>query len=93
MWSLQCPCHVLPSHGKHARHFNCYNLLIYLDDILLYATSIEEMITNLEIVLTRLEEQGLKLIPSKCHLFKRKINYLHIVSEDGESCDPEAIDR
>ena len=61
--------------------FNYRNLLIYLDDILLYASSIEEMITNLETVLTRLEEQGLKLKPSKCHLFKQKINYLgHVVS-------------
>ena len=60
--------------------FNYRNLLIYLDDIL-YASSIEEMITNLETVLTRLEEQGLKLKPSKCHLFKQKINYLgHVVS-------------
>ena len=47
--------------------------------------------------MTRLEEQVLKFMPSKCHLFKRKINYLgHIVSEYGVSCDPEkieAIDR
>ena len=38
--------------------FNYRNLLIYLDDILLYASSIEEIITNLETVLTRLEKQG-----------------------------------
>ena len=77
--------------------FNYRNLLIYLDDILLYASSIEEMITNLETVLTRLEKQGLKLKPSKCHLFMQKINYLgHVVSEDGVSCVPEkteAIDN
>ena len=76
--------------------FNYQNLLIYLDDILLYAASIEDMVTNLDAVLTRLEEQGLKLKPSKCHFFKRKINYLgHVVSEEGVSCDPqktEAID-
>ena len=43
---------------------------MYLDDILLYTRSVEDMITNLETVLTRLEELGLKLKPSKCHLFK-----------------------
>ena len=77
--------------------FNPWNLLIYLDDILLFASSIEQMVTNLETVLTRLEEQGLKLKPSKCHVFKQKINYLcHVVSEDGVSCDlekTEAIDN
>ena len=77
--------------------FSYQNLLIYLDDILLYATSIEEMITNLEIVLTRLEDQGLNIQPPKCHLFQRKLNYLgHIVSEDDVLCDLEkieAIDR
>ena len=55
------------------------------------------MITNLETVLTRLEEQGLKLKPSKCHLFKQNINYIgQVVSEYGVSCDPEkkgAIDN
>ena len=34
--------------------FNYRNLLIYLYDILRYASSIEEMITNLETVMTRL---------------------------------------
>ena len=76
--------------------FNYRNLLIYLDDILLYASSIEEMIPNIETVLTRLEEQGLKLKPSKCHLFKQKINYLgHVLYEYSVSCDlekTEAID-
>ena len=48
------------------------------------------MITNLETVLTRLEEQGLEL---KCHLFKQMIHYLgHVVSEDGVSGDPENTD-
>ena len=55
------------------------------------------MITNLETVLTRLEEHGLKLKPSKCHLFKQNINYIgHVVSEYGVSCHPEkteAIDN
>ena len=54
------------------------------------------MVTNLDVVLTRLEEQGLKLKPSKYLFFKRKINYLgHVVSEEGVSCDAqksEAID-
>ena len=35
----------------------------------------------------------MKLKPSKCHLFKQKINYLgHVVSEEGVSCDPEKTD-
>ena len=51
---------------------NYQNLLIYLD-ILLYSESIEDMVTNLDILF---EEQSFKLKPSKCNFFKQKINYL-----------------
>ena len=74
-------------------YFNYQNLLIYLDDISLYSASIEDMVTNLDVLL---EEQSLKFKPSKCLFFMREINYLgHVVSEKRISCDPqktEAID-
>ena len=43
------------------------------DCISLYSASIEDMVTNRDVVL---EEHSLKLKPSKCHFFKQKINYL-----------------
>jgi len=67
--------------------FNYQNLLIYVDDILLYSVTIVDMVTNLDVVLTCLEEQDLKVKPLKCHSFKQ--NYLeHVVSAEGVSCDP-----
>ena len=65
-------------------------LLVILDDILVHAKSIEEMITRLDIVFTRLEEHGFKLEPKKCHFFRREVVYWgNRISGDGISVDPE----
>ena len=70
--------------------FNHQNLLICFNNVMLYSASIEDLVTNPDVVLTRLEEQGVKLKTSKCHFFKRKINYLgHVLSEEGISYDPQ----
>ncbi len=67
-------------------------LLIFIDDLLIYADSIEAMIERLDRVFTRLEQFGLKLKPQKCHLFKRIVRYLgHVVSEEGIATDPDKI--
>ena len=43
-------------------------------------------------VLSRLQEFGLKVKPEKCHLMKREVKYLgHIVSEAGIRTDPDKI--
>ena len=42
--------------------------LIYLDDIIVFATDIETHLQRLEQVLRRLESVNLKLKPSKCHI-------------------------
>ena len=41
----------------------------------------------------RLQAADLKLKPSKCRLFQRRVEFLgHIVSEDGIEVDPEKIE-
>ena len=66
--------------------------LIYLDDIIVHGESIEAMLTNLDRVLSKLQEAGLKLKPRKCQLFEKKVEYLgHIVSTSGIKTDPKKI--
>ena len=66
--------------------------LLYLDDIVIFSRSYEEHLSRLEAVLKRLAASGLKLHPSKCHLFQREIRYLgHIVSASGVATDPDKI--
>ena len=71
---------------------NFQTLLIYLDDILIPAKSFEEMLERLDMVFGRLSAYGLKVKPSKCHLFRTKICYLgHVVSEMGIATDPGKV--
>ena len=73
---------------------NLQSCLLYLDDIIIFSDSWENHLLRLDMVLTRLEEAGLKLKPSKCCLFQPKIKYLgHILSEQGISTDPTKIER
>jgi transposase InsO family protein len=66
--------------------------LIYLDDIVVYSSTFDEHLERLEAIFQCLEDTGLKLKPSKCRFFQRKIKYLgHIVSSEGVGTDPEKI--
>ena len=51
-------------------------VFIYLDDILIVSSSVEEHRLHLKKILQRLDEAGLCLKPSKCHFVKRQIDYL-----------------
>jgi len=54
--------------------------LVYLDDIIVYSTSIEEHIERLEMLFERLREANLKLKPSKCKLLWTEVSFLrHVV--------------
>ena len=67
-------------------------LLIYLDDIIVFGKTIEEEIQRLRITFSRLRGAGLKLKPSKCHLFRTSVLYLgYVVSADGVTTDPEKV--
>ena len=67
--------------------------LIYLDDIIVFSETIEEHLSRLTEVLTRIRDAGLKLKTSKCHFFKREVVFLgHIISESGISTDPAKIE-
>ena len=64
--------------------------LIYLDDIIVIGRNFEDMIANLDKVLTKLGEAGLKLKPRKCQLFAREVEFLgHVISSEGIKTDPK----
>ena len=69
-------------------------LILYLDDIIIMSTTFEEHIERLDEVLNRLGQAGLKLKPSKCHMFQSEVAYLgHVVSASGVKPDPEKVER
>ena len=62
--------------------------LIYLDDIIIYGKTFNEMISNLDTVLQRFEKAGLKLKPQKCQLFQKEVEFLgHVINEHGVNTD------
>jgi len=70
-----------------------YNMcLVYLDDIIVYSSSVEEHIERLGLLFERLRAANLKLKPSKCRLLRTEVSFLgHVVSGDGIATDPDKI--
>lgn len=67
-------------------------VLVFLDDLIVFSNTLEEHETRLIHVLSRLREYGLKLSPDKCKFFQTSVRYLgHIVSSDGVKTDPEKV--
>jgi len=68
-------------------------ILIFIDDILVYSSSIEEHKGHLHIVLQTLRENQLFTKFNKCEFFKDQIQYLrHVISSEGIALDPEKIE-
>ena len=73
---------------------NLTELILYLDDVLVFSSTFEEHLHRLDKVLERLVRHGLKLKGSKCKLFQNSVTHLgHIVSGSGISVDPGKIER
>uniref|UniRef100_A0A3P9NJ42 Gypsy retrotransposon integrase-like protein 1 n=1 Tax=Poecilia reticulata TaxID=8081 RepID=A0A3P9NJ42_POERE len=70
----------------------CQSLLLYLDDVIVFSSSVEQHLERLNQVFSRLETQGLKVKLSKCHFFQKRVRYLgHVVSEEGVSTNPDKV--
>ncbi len=66
--------------------------MVYLDDILIYGATFEEVMNRFETVLVRLCTAGLKLKPKKCNLFRTEVLFLgYKISCNGIHTDPAKI--
>lgn len=66
--------------------------LVYLDDIIVFSTSLQEHIINLEKVFQRLRESNFKIQMDKSEFLKLETAYLgHIISKDGIKPNPDKI--
>ena len=64
-------------------------VIIYMDDIFIFAPDETTLTENTKKVLTRLQENDLFLKPTKCEFNKTKVEYLGLVIEEGKiSMDP-----
>jgi hypothetical protein len=68
------------------------NVLVYIDDIIIHSISFQDHVQHIRDCFQKLREAGIKLKPSKCHLFKKQVKYLgHVISENGIAADEEKI--
>ncbi|XP_063048184.1 uncharacterized protein LOC134441724 [Engraulis encrasicolus] len=71
---------------------NYQSLLIYLDDVIVFAPDFNSHLDRLDFVFSRLSQQGLKLKPDKCKLLRSSVQYLgHVVSDAGIAPDPDKV--
>lgn len=69
------------------------SLLLYLDDIIVFSSSVSQHLQQLEVVLSLLQREGLKVKLEKCAFFQKEVRYLgHIISSQGVSTDPVKIE-
>ena len=63
---------------------------IFLDDVIVFASTYEEHLDRLSQIFAKFREAGMKLSPKKCHFCRSQVRYVgHIVSEAGIQTDPE----
>jgi hypothetical protein len=67
-------------------------VVVYLDDIVIYSRGIEDHVTHLSKVLSRLREYELYVKREKCEFAKAEIMFLgHLIGEGQVKMDPQKI--
>ena len=66
--------------------------LVYLDDIIIMSSSLDEHLSRLEAVFRRLRGANLKLRPDKCVVMQKEVTFLgHVVSANGIAMDEKKL--
>lgn len=67
-------------------------LFVYLDDIVLYASSLQEHAIKFKKLAEKLRNSGLRLQPDKCEFLRKEVTYLgHIINKNGVKPDPKKL--
>jgi hypothetical protein len=67
---------------------------IYIDDLLTWASSIEELLENLEKIFSALREKGLTLNPGKCEFGMSEVEFVgHLIDESGITFTAEKLNQ
>lgn len=62
-------------------------------DIVVFSSTVDQHLERLQVVLERLQQEGLKVKLSKYAFFQRQVLYLgHMISEKGVSTDPNKVE-
>ena len=66
--------------------------LLYLDDIIVFSSTVEQQLERLRLVFERIRKANLQLKPKKCHLFRKEVSFLgHRVSADGVTTEEDKV--
>ena len=69
-------------------------LLLYLDDICIFAPMIDDILDRIELVFNRLKQFNLRIKPKKCQFFNTSVLFLgHVLSANGISTNPEKVEK
>ncbi len=78
---------------KTVGDMNLLEVLVYLDDLIVFGRTLEEHEERLLKVLDRLQSEGLKFSVDKYTFCQTSVSYVgHIVSQEGVSTDPSKIE-
>ena len=68
------------------------DLHIYVDEVLVSSTSLEDHILRLRLLFNKIRISGMTLKLSKCEFLRQRIKFLgHIITPEGMSMDPEKL--
>lgn len=67
--------------------------LVYMDDIIVYSPTIQEHLSRLKEVFSRLRKANLKIQPDKCEFLRKEVAYLgHLITQNGVKPNPDKIE-